>query len=80
MVFVCDLGFSALKWVYGEKKGRIISAYRRTHDGQILVGDDALLTAGSSYLKTVEDLVHFYPTFAALWSLGSRKGPPGWRR
>ena len=63
MVFVCDLGFSALKWVYGEKKGRIISAYRRTHDGQILVGDDALLTAGSSYLKTVEDLVHFYPTF-----------------
>jgi hypothetical protein len=63
MVFVCDLGFSALKWVYGENKGRIISAYRRTHDGQILVGDEALMTAGSSYLKTVEDLVHFYPTF-----------------
>ncbi len=63
MVFVCDLGFSSLKWVYGEKRGRIISAHRRTHDGQVLVGEEALLTAGSSYLKTLEDLVHFYPTF-----------------
>lgn len=63
MVFVCDLGFSALKWVFGEKRGRIISAHRRTHDGQIVVGDEALLTAGSSYLKTLEDLVHYYPTF-----------------
>lgn len=76
MVFVCDLGFSALKWVYGEKRGRIISAYRRTHDGQILVGDDALMTAGSSYLKTVEDLVHFYPIFVdAAFSAG--KVPQG---
>lgn len=63
MVFVCDLGFSALKWVFGEKRGRIISAHRRTHNGQIVVGDEALLTAGSSYLKTLEDLVHYYPTF-----------------
>jgi hypothetical protein len=63
MVFVCDLGFSALKWVYGDKRGRIISAHRRTHDEQILVGDEALMTAGSSYLKTLEDLVHYYPTF-----------------
>jgi hypothetical protein len=63
MVFVCDLGFSALKWVYGDRRGRIISAHRRTHDEQILVGDEALMTAGSSYLKTLEDLVHYYPTF-----------------
>ncbi len=63
MVFVCDLGFSALKWIYGEKRGRIISAHRRNHDGKILVGTEALLTAGSSYLKTLEELVHFYPTF-----------------
>jgi hypothetical protein len=63
MVFVCDLGFSALKWIYGDKRGRIISAHRRTHDEQILVGDEALMTAGSSYLKTLEDLVHYYPTF-----------------
>lgn len=63
MVFVCDLGFSSLKWIFGDQKGRIISAHRRTHDGRILVGDEALMTAGSSYLKTVEDLVHFYPTF-----------------
>jgi hypothetical protein len=49
--------------MYGGKRGRIISAHRRTHDGQVLVGDEALLTAGSSYLKTLEDLMHFYPTF-----------------
>ena len=64
MVFVCDLGFSSLKWVYGEKKGRIVSAYRRSHEG-LVVGEDALLTSGSSYLKTLEDLVHHYPAFVA---------------
>ena len=63
MVFVCDLGFSSLKWVYGGKKGRIFSAYRRGSDGQTVVGDEALLTAGSSYMKTLEDLVHCYPVF-----------------
>ncbi|WP_020678155.1 ParM/StbA family protein [Geopsychrobacter electrodiphilus] len=62
MVFVCDLGFSSLKWVYGKKKGRIVSAYRRSHEG-LVVGEDALLTSGSSYLKTLEDLVHHYPAF-----------------
>jgi len=62
MVFVCDLGFSSLKWVYGEKRGRIVSAYRRNHEG-LVVGEDALLTSGSSYLKTLEDLVHHYPDF-----------------
>ena len=56
MVFVCDLGFSSLKWVYGEKKGRIVSAYRRSYEG-LVVGEDALLTSGSSYLKTLEDLI-----------------------
>ena len=78
MVFVCDLGFSALKWVSGDKRGRIISAHRRTHDGQILVGDEALMTAGSSYLKTLEDLVHFYPTFvdAAAKAAEAQKGIP----
>jgi len=64
MVFVCDLGFSSLKWVYGKKKGRIVSAYRRSHEG-LVVGEDALLTSGSSYLKTLEDLVHHYPAFVA---------------
>ncbi|TYO96801.1 hypothetical protein EDC39_11289 [Geothermobacter ehrlichii] len=62
MAFVCDLGFSSLKWVHGDNKGRIVSAYRRGHDG-LVVGEDALLTAGSSYLKTLEDLVHHYPAF-----------------
>jgi len=62
MAFVCDLGFSSLKWVHEDNKGRIVSAYRRGHDG-LVVGEDALLTAGSSYLKTLEDLVHHYPAF-----------------
>lgn len=64
MVFVCDLGFSSLKWVYGEKRGRVVSAYRRNHEG-LVVGEDALLTSGSSYLKTLEDLVHLYPDFVS---------------
>jgi len=78
MVFVCDLGFSALKWIFGEQRGRIISAYRRSHDGSILVGEEALLTAGSSYLKTLEDLAHLYPTFveAAAASGQVPKGTP----
>ncbi|APG24000.1 ParM/StbA family protein [Syntrophotalea acetylenica] len=63
MLFVCDLGFSSLKWIYGEKRGRIFSAYRRGSDGQTVVGDEALLSAGSSYIKTVEELVHCYPVF-----------------
>jgi len=62
MVFVCDLGFSSLKWVYGSEKGKIVSAYRRGHEG-LVVGEDALLASGSSYLKTLEDLVHHYPAF-----------------
>lgn len=60
--FVCDLGFSSLKWTYGERKGRVVSACQ--HQGnQLIVGEEALLQAGSSYLKTIEDLVHYYPVF-----------------
>ena len=72
MVFVCDLGFSSLKWVYGEKKGRIFSAYRRGPDGQALVGDEALLSAGSSYIKTVEELVRCYPVFVEAAALAGQ--------
>ena len=61
-VFVCDLGFSALKWKYGESKGRIVSAYTRQDRG-IVLGEDALLGAGSSYIKTPDELVRFYPPF-----------------
>lgn len=61
-VFVCDLGFSALKWKYGESKGRIVSAFTR-QDRAIILGEDALLGTGSSYIKTPEELVRFYPPF-----------------
>lgn len=61
-VFVCDLGFSSAKWMYEERQGRIISAFR--YDGDtLLVGEEALLSSGSSYLKTMEELVRFYPEF-----------------
>lgn len=62
-MLVCDLGFSSLKWIAGDRRGRIISAHRRAYDGTVIVGEDALLTAGSSYLKTLEDLLHYYPLF-----------------
>lgn len=61
-VFVCDLGFSSAKWIYEERQGRIISAFRYDGDN-LLVGEEALLSSGSSYLKTMEELVRFYPEF-----------------
>lgn len=61
-VLVCDLGFSSAKWIHGESKGRIHSAFR--HDGEhLLIGEEALLSSGSSYLKTMEELVRYYPVF-----------------
>jgi len=61
-VLVCDLGFSSVKWMYEDRKGRIISAFR--YDGEnLLVGEEALLSSGSSYLKTMEELVRYYPVF-----------------
>ena len=61
-VFVCDLGFSALKWKHGDSTGRIVSAFMRQDKG-IVFGEDALLGAGSSYIKTPDELVRFYPAF-----------------
>jgi hypothetical protein len=62
-VLVCDLGFSSAKWIYGERKGRILSAF--SYNGEnLLVGEDSLMSSGSSYLKTMEELVRYYPVFA----------------
>lgn len=61
-VLVCDLGFSSAKWIYGERKGRIISAFRYDGDN-LLIGEEALLSSGSSYLKTMEELGRYYPVF-----------------
>lgn len=58
---ICDLGFSSLKWKYEGEKGRIISVCQQ--QDRLIVGEDALLQAGSSYLKTIEDLIHYYPVF-----------------
>jgi len=61
-IFVCDLGFSSAKWRYGEKKGRVTSAFRRQGESLVL-GDDALVLSAASYLKTMEELVRYYPVF-----------------
>jgi len=61
-VLVCDLGFSSAKWIYGERKGRIISAFSYNGDN-LLIGEDSLMASGSSYLKTMEELVRYYPVF-----------------
>ena len=60
--FVCDLGFSSAKWIYGERKGRVTSAFRRQGES-LVIGDEALVLSAASYLKTVEELVRFYPVF-----------------
>ena len=61
-VLVCDLGFSSAKWIYGERKGKILSAFSY-HGDQMLVREESLMSSGSSYLKTMEELVRYYPVF-----------------
>lgn len=60
--FVCDFGFSAAKWIYGGEKGKVPSAFRYGND-KLVVGEDALILTGSSYVKTMEELIRFYPAF-----------------
>lgn len=61
-VFVCDLGFSALKYFWKGDTGRIISAYQRRGDG-IVYGEEAMVLSGSSCLNTPVDLIEHYPEF-----------------
>lgn len=61
-VLVVDLGFSSAKYMYNGTKGRVPSAFRSQAGGYIY-GEDALIKAGSSYLKTPEELIRHYPAF-----------------
>lgn len=62
--FVCDLGFSSAKWIFGNKVGRVISAYQDRGDGQPLLGEDALDNPGGvAYIRTPQHLVKYYPLF-----------------
>ena len=56
-------GFSTLKWKFGSKKGRIVSAYSRGSNSQLILGETALIKSGSSCLKTPPQLIEFYPAF-----------------
>lgn len=64
-VLVVDLGFSSAKYMYGDKKGRVPSAFRSQAGGYIF-GEEALVKAGSSYLKTPEELIRYYPEFVSI--------------
>lgn len=61
-VAVVDLGFSSAKYMCGDKKGRVPSAFRSQAGGYVY-GEAALVKAGSSYLKTPEELIRHYPAF-----------------
>lgn len=73
-MFVVDLGFSSAKWISNETKGKVKSCFRKTksEDGRLWLGEryytgeKALLETGSHYLRTLEELVRFYPFFVAL--------------
>lgn len=59
-VLVVDGGFGWVKWLYGDRKGRFRSCYRRVAD-EYVWGERALLESGSRYLRTVEELMEMYP-------------------
>ncbi len=62
--FVCDLGFSSAKWLYGKKKGRVVSVYQDMGNGAPLLGEDALDNPGGvAYIRTPQHLVKYYPFF-----------------
>lgn len=73
-MLIVDLGFSSAKWLYNDKQGIVKSCYRKikgeegySYQGeQFLVGEKALLQTGSHYLRTVEELIEFYPLFAGV--------------
>lgn len=72
-IFVVDLGFSGLKWLVDDQKGIIKSVYRKTkqmdeflfNGERFVIGEKALLQTGSHYLRTINELVEFYPLFTA---------------
>lgn len=62
--FVCDLGFSSAKWIFGNNRGRVISVYQERANGQPLLGEDALDNPGGvAYIRTPQHLVKYYPLF-----------------
>ncbi len=61
-VLVVDGGFGFIKWLYGDKKGRIRSCYKKFGD-EWVIGERALLESGSRYLRTVDELIEMYPVF-----------------
>ncbi len=59
-IFVCDLGFSAAKWKFGDKEGRFFSAIATDKRGHKVYGDEAMFSPTPSYLLSCEDLIDRY--------------------
>ncbi len=73
-MLVVDLGFSSAKYLCGDREGLVESCYRkvkgadsyRFNGDNYLVGERALLQTGSHYLRTVDELMEFYPLFVGV--------------
>ncbi|HWR57489.1 MAG TPA: ParM/StbA family protein [Thermodesulfovibrionales bacterium] len=73
-MLVVDLGFSSAKFLCGDRKGSVKSCFRKTKDpdgytfrgDNFQIGERALIETGSHYLRTVEELMEFYPLFVAV--------------
>ncbi len=73
-MLIVDLGFSSAKWLYSDRQGMVKSCYRKVkgedgykyHDDRYLVGEKALISTGSHYLRTIEELLEFYPLYVAV--------------
>lgn len=61
--FVCDMGFSSAKWMFGKKKGRVRTVYKEHGEG-LLIGEAALDSPGGvAFIRTADHLVKYYPAF-----------------
>lgn len=62
--FVCELGFSYAKWLFEEKKGKVLSVFMQNAGGVPLIGKQALdRPGGVSYILNSEEMVNCYPWF-----------------
>jgi|GEM_PF-894700 len=74
-MIVYDFGFSAGKWIHNDTKGIVRSCFRRARSIEeegfyfggenYVIGDKALITTGSGYVRTLDELIEHYPLFVS---------------
>jgi plasmid segregation protein ParM len=73
-MLVVDLGFSSAKYLSDGRRGMVKSCYRKMkgadsykfNGDDYLVGERALIETGSHYLRTLDELIAFYPLFVGV--------------